>query len=180
MQSQGNSDNQKGNFQKIGEGMGGLAGQAADMGMNWLSSMFGGGLNSMGGWWSQQADQQQPPRAFGADDDSQCRRHFEASLHGGTGDQGGLHVGAELNTESRPTSNETGRGTGNSYESARPLYQFGHLAGQNPDYGNRSFNEVEPDLRRAWGEEQTQKYGAWPDVRSHVEFGYSRDRQQGD
>lgn len=144
MQQQTGGDD-KGNLQKIGEGLGGLMGQAADS----LFGMFGAMMSNMGGWWAQAAQQQGGggfKASFSSDQDSACRRHFTAQAGGG----------ANLR----------------SYEDARPLYQFGHMAGQNPDYQGRSFDQIEMDLERNWGAEQQQRYGQWPNVRGFVQFGY--------
>lgn len=177
MRQSGSSGGEKGNFEKIGEGVGGLAGQAADMGLNWLNTMFG---STLGGWWAE-AGRQQPARPFGEEEDRESRQHFEATLRGDSTGQGGVRAEGEVRAEGRPTSGGQGsaQGGGRTYDSTRPLYQFGHLAGQNPDYQNRSFEEIEPELRRGWGEEQSRKYGSWPEVRGHVEFGYSRAARRG-
>jgi len=135
----------KGNFQKIGEGLGGLMGQAADT----LAGALGSMMQGMGGWWSQTLSQQGQggvTASFSTDRDDQCRQHFNAQARAG--------------------------GTVKSYDEARPLYQFGHMAGQNPDYQGRSFDQVEMDLQRNWGTDQQRRYGSWPDVRGFVEFGY--------
>ena len=58
----------------------------------------------------------------------------------------------------------------------RPLYQFGHLAGSNPDYQGRSFEEVETDLQRTWTPEYTTAFGEWNDVRDYINTGYSTSR----
>ena len=144
MQQQSGADD-KGNFQKIGEGLGGLMGQAADTAFG----MFGTMMNNMGGWWAANARPQGSggfSASFDSSQDSECRRHFTA--------QGG------------------GSGSMKSYEEARPLYELGHLAGQNPDYQGRSFDQVEMDLQRNWGDEQQRRYGEWPRVRGFVQFGY--------
>ncbi len=146
----GGSGNQ-GNMQKIGEGLGGLMGQAADNAMG----MFGAMMNNMGGWWAQAANPQQQAQgggsvhaSFNSEADNRCRTHFDAQV-----------------TRTR------------SYEDTRPLYQFGHMARQNPEYKGRAFRDVEPDLQRHWGTEQSQKHGSWPDVRGFVEFGYGDEQK---
>src|SRR5262245_8085232 len=60
------------------------------------------------------------------------------------------------------------------YDDTRPLYQFGHLAGSNPEYRGRRFEEVEPDLQRTWKESGQTHYGRWDDIREYVEEGYRR------
>jgi hypothetical protein len=191
-------------MQKIGEGLGGLVGQAADNAFG----MFGAMMNNMGGWWAQAANPQQQQgqgggsvhASFNTEADNRCRSHFEAhgraqgSTSGGAAggaagstaggaagsSQGGLHVdaqgskGGELHIDAKGGS----QGRSRSYEDVRPLYQFGHMASQNPDYRGRGFNEIEPDLQRHWGNEQSQQHGPWPDVRGFVEFGYSGDKQK--
>jgi hypothetical protein len=145
MQHQTGGDD-KGNMQKIGEGLGGLAGQAADA----VVGMFGSMMGNMGGWWAQAAGQQQGQggvsASFDTGRDTECRSHFSAQAQG----SGGVR----------------------SYDEARPLYQFGYMAGQNPEYSGRSFDQVETDLERNWGADQQTRYGQWPSVRGMVEFGY--------
>ena len=68
------------------------------------------------------------------------------------------------------------------FERARPGYQLGYVARQNPAYKGRSFNEIEPELRKVWEsgartEGNTgDSTGSWPEVRGFVDFAY----QQGD
>ncbi|HEX2095244.1 MAG TPA: hypothetical protein VHG28_22800 [Longimicrobiaceae bacterium] len=142
------SDNDKGTFEQLGESIGGLAGrmagQATDMTMNVVGSIFGAAVDTLGQWWSSPAAEQ-AGRSFGEEQDRSCRQHFDRTT-GSTGTR--------------------------SYDSIRPLYQFGHVARQNPDYRGRGFREVEPELERAWTEAQTTRYGPWPEVRSYVGFGY--------
>jgi hypothetical protein len=66
----------------------------------------------------------------------------------------------------------TGR---DDYDTYRDYYQFGHLAGRNPDYEGRSFEEIENDLRRTWRAKNDARYGRWEDVRDYVEEGYRRN-----
>ena len=61
---------------------------------------------------------------------------------------------------------------GETYDSVRPLYQFGHLAGQNPAYQGRSFEEVEDDLKSAWTHDHTQRFGDWNSIRDYIQTGY--------
>jgi hypothetical protein len=66
------------------------------------------------------------------------------------------------------------------FERARPGYQLGHVARQNPAYKGRSFTEVEPELRKVW-ESRAQTQGSaydssssWPEVRGYVDFAYQQ------
>jgi hypothetical protein len=74
----------------------------------------------------------------------------------------------DLGHRHRHTS-RTGR---TDYDDVRDYYRFGHVAGRNPDYEGRSFDEIEEDLRRTWSNEQIAKYGKWEDVRDYVADGY--------
>jgi len=67
-------------------------------------------------------------------------------------------------------------GTGRSYEDARPVYQLGQLAGMNPDYEGRSFDEVERDLQGAYTASGRRD---WSDVRDYARDAYARGRDVG-
>jgi hypothetical protein len=187
-------------MQKIGEGLGGLVGQMADNAL----SMFGPMLNNMGGWWAQAGNAQQQGggtvhASFNSEADNRCRSHFEAQgrAQGGTGASsvggttGSMSGGGASGTMHASGSTAGGgasggisaqgstQGRSRSYEEVRPLYQFGHMAGQNPDYQGRSFHEIEGELKTHWGTEQSQQHGSWPDVRGFVEFGYSGQQSGG-
>lgn len=195
----GGTGNQ-GNMQKIGEGLGGLMGQMADNAL----SMFGPMLNNMGGWWAQAGNAQQQGggtvhASFNTEADNRCRSHFEAQgrAQGGTGASsvggttgsmsGGGASGSMHASGSTAGGGASGgisaqgstQGRSRSYEEVRPLYQFGHMAGQNPDYQGRSFHEIEGELQTHWGTDQSQQHGSWPDVRGFVEFGYSGQHSGG-
>jgi hypothetical protein len=63
-----------------------------------------------------------------------------------------------------------------SYESVAPAYVAGHLAGRNPDYASRSFEEIEGDLRRGWSDDVAARHGAWPAVRGYARAAFDRAR----
>jgi hypothetical protein len=96
-----------------------------------------------GGWWSSD-DARRAGSSFGPEQDRGARTHYESR------------------------AGEAGSG----YDEVRPLYQLGHVAAHNPDYAGRSFREVEPQLERAWREDQATRYGEWPRVRDYVGHGY--------
>ena len=56
------------------------------------------------------------------------------------------------------------------YDTARIGYGVGHIAGRNPDYRTRSFDDVETDLRRGW----TDKDRDYDSMRPFVREGYER------
>jgi hypothetical protein len=148
----------KGTFERMGETVGGFAGQAAgratDTVMNLAGSVFGPAAQQLGDWFTG-PDANRAASTFDADRDRACRQHYTSRAStgsGSTGASGGTRAGG--------------------YESTRPLYQFGHLAGQNPDYQGRSFREVEPELERAWSQGMGERHGRWSEVRDYVGFGY--------
>ncbi|MEX2570036.1 MAG: hypothetical protein WD737_01955 [Gemmatimonadota bacterium] len=144
-------DREKGSFERMGENLGGAAGRAmgrgGDMATGMIGSMIGTAIDSLGEWWTS-ADADRAARSFGDAQDRSCRQHFDG--------QG---------------SETAERG----YDDVRPLYQFGHMASQNPDFSGRDFDEVEPDLHRAWGDASRESHGEWPEVRGFVGFGYSQE-----
>jgi hypothetical protein len=62
------------------------------------------------------------------------------------------------------------------YESVRPAYVAGHLAGRNPEYAGRSFENVEPDLRRGWSDDVVRQCGEWPAMRRYARAAFDRSR----
>jgi hypothetical protein len=140
----------KGSFERVGEGVGGVAGRIGDIGIDLMSSMIKTAASTFGGWWSRSTPDD-AVRNFGEEQDRACRTHFE----------------------------NTRRAGNTTYDTVRPLYQFGHLAGSNPDYQGRSFEEVESDLQRTWTPEYTTAYGDWNNVRDYINTGYSTRRSRG-
>lgn len=145
----GDQNRDKGAFEQAGEAMGEMAGRMAGQAADAAMNVTGAVFNSMASMLGSWWSTDQPQRAaatFTPEQDRACETHFRA------------------------------RSSGREYATTRPLYQFGHVAGQNPDYQNRSFSEIEPDLQRAWETGGTKQHGNWDDVRGFVEFGYgSRD-----
>lgn len=144
----------QGTFESVGEAVGGLAGKAAgratDMAMDVASSLIGAAGEALGGWWSG-ADPSRVAQSFTGETDRNCREHYRGRRAGASDD----------------------------YESARPLYQFGYVARHNPEFRNRSFREVEPELERAWKGEPTSRYGSWSEVRDYVGYGYGDSASTG-
>jgi hypothetical protein len=62
------------------------------------------------------------------------------------------------------------------YESVSAAYVAGHLAGRNPEYAGRSFDQIEPDLQRAWGDDVAQRHGQWPAARGYARVAFDRAR----
>jgi hypothetical protein len=63
-----------------------------------------------------------------------------------------------------------------SYDDVRHAYVLGHLAGRNPDYLDRDFRAVEPDLRDAW--QRAHQHGeTWDSLRPYVDRGFTHARR---
>ncbi len=145
-----NSD--KGNFERVGESVGSVTGKVADTAVDLMSSMIKTAASTMGGWWSRNTPDE-VMRRFTPETDNSCRTHFE-----------------QVRREGRAKAD---------YDAVRPLYQFGHMAGSNPDYQGRSFEEVESDLQRTWTPEYTTAFGEWTNVRDYINKGYSSGHSRG-
>lgn len=136
--------------EKVGEGVGGVSGAAAGAAIGTVGGpigvIIGGIAGAVGGWW---AGREIGEKATGYDTthDTRYRQQFE-------------------------TLPANQRGSFRTYDEARPAYQLGYLASQNPDYRGRSFDEIEPDLRRGWDKDVETRYGAWNDVRDTVRGAY--------
>ena len=145
----GKHDDHPGVADQVGEAAGGIsgvvAGAAVGSAAGPVGTIIGGIVGAMGGWWSGRAVAE-AATAIGKDDDDFYRRRYEAS----------------------------GRVAGRSYDDVKPAYYLGHLASRNPDYRNRSFDQVESDMRRGWT--AAGKYGAWDDMRDFAREGFARGR----
>jgi hypothetical protein len=61
-----------------------------------------------------------------------------------------------------------------AYERARPAYHLGHVAALNPDWRGRRFEEVEPELRRAWSDDVRARHGEWSAASPFARAAYER------
>lgn len=154
------STNQKGTVDTsadaVAAGTGGVAGAAAGAAIGSLAGPIGtiiGGLaGAVGGWWSGRAISE-AATSYTADDDAYYENRYGS------------------------TQRAFGTSTAESYESARPAYQLGHLAGVNPDYHGRNFEEVEPQLSSAYS---SSGRNDWNDVRDYARDAYGRGRERGE
>ena len=145
-------ERERGRFERTGEALGDVAGAlggaASRLAGRVTDAAVGvtgqvlGSMASLLGGWWSGREAERAAASFSDDQDRACEQHFGA----------------------RPGSRD--------YSATRPLYQFGHVAGQNPDYQNRSFSEIEPELRQAWERGPGRQHGGWEDVRDYVGFGY--------
>ena len=138
-----------------GETVAGSVGGAA-IGAAWgtlggpIGTILGGLAGAVGGWWAARSATEQ--HLFDVDDDASYRAHHQTM---------------------NATADRPGAGR-YSYDDVRPLYQMGHLAGANPDYDNRTFDDIEPELRNAYS---TAGQKNWDDVRGYAREAYSRGRE---
>ena len=99
---------------------------------------------------------------------------------------GGAHAGAadDLYTAENDAYYQTqweaaaNRPADRTFEWARPAYQFGHIAARHPEYAERDFAAVEPELRRRWPEQFRTTTGDWDVARPYVEASYVHSRHQ--
>jgi hypothetical protein len=134
----------------VGEAAGGISGVLAGAAIGSLGgpvgTVIGGIAGAIGGWWSGRAISEAVGKIT-EDDETHYREHYERA--------------AVRNTTAR------------RYDDARPAYHLGHIAGMNPDYKGRSFDEVEEDLQRGWNDDVRTRYGEWDAVRGYVEEAYN-------
>ena len=138
-------DKHPGVGEQAGEGVGGIGGTLAGAAIGSVAgpigTIIGGIAGAAGGWWAGE----KAGRALEdmGDHEPEYRKHYETA--GTTRDL--------------------------TYDDARVGYSVGHMAGRNPDYKGRSFDQVEADLKRGWTDDGTRKYD---DLRPYVRHGYER------
>ncbi len=135
-----------GGEQALGAGAGAAVGAAWGTLGGPIGTIIGGLAGAVGGWWAARSATEQ--HLFNLDDDNYYRGRHD-------------------------TVNASGTASRFSYDDVRPAYQMGHLAGANPDYGNRSFDDIEPHLKGAYN---TAGHDNWDDVRGYASEGYERGR----
>jgi hypothetical protein len=139
----------------VGEAAGGITGVLAGAAVGSLGgpigTILGGIAGAIGGWWSGRAISEAVEKLT-EDDETYFREHFRK-------------------TASKAPSRR--------YDDVRPAYHLGHIAGMNPDYKGRQFEEVETELQRGWTDDVRSRYGEWDAVRGFVEAGFNRRRGEG-
>ena len=106
----------------------------------------------------------------------------------GTGTTPSGAVGIETFDDGRVSAAAQFDSASDGFARARPGYQLGYVAKRNPAYRNRSFSEVEPELKRVWesraktisnspnAEGGTDgSTSSWPEVRGFVDFAFQQD-----
>ena len=161
----------------VGEATGGLAGAATGAALGSLGgpigTIIGGIAGAVGGWWSGRAISEAASH-YTENDDAYYRGQFESRRAGGA-----LRPDATAEPASSTADVARARteGYADDYAGYRPAYQLGHLAAHNPDYQARSFDEVEPELRRGWSADVSSRHGAWEEIREHARHAFERARR---
>lgn len=134
------------------EGVGGAAAGAAGAAIGSLAGPIGlfiGGLAGVvGGWWAGKAAAE-AAGSYTDEDDRFYRSSYEGS---------------------------STRIADRSYDDVRPAFQAGHIAGMNPEYRNRDWDEVEGDLRRGWTDDLRARHGEWDAARPFARDAFTRSR----
>jgi uncharacterized protein (TIGR02271 family) len=144
----------------VGESVGGLSGAATGAALGSMGgpigTIIGGIAGAATGWWTGRAVSEAASSFDGEED--YYRNHYQ----------------------SRGTSSGMGSGSSSNYDHARPAYQLGHVAGMNPDYEGRKFEDVEPDLRRGYESYAGSNANAprYEDVRGHMADAYGRGQER--
>ena len=138
---------------EIGEATGGIAGVLLGAGIGSsagpVGTLLGGIAGAIGGWWTGRAIAEAAEKLSG-DDEAEFRTHYESS---------------DSRVADRP------------YDDVRGAYYLGHIASQNPNFVEREFAEVEPELERGW-RECPDPPCAWEQARPFVSEGYHRGAQR--
>ena len=162
---------------EVGEAVGGISGVLTGAALGSLGgpvgTIIGGIAGAVSGWWAGRAISDAASHVTD-EDDAYYRTHYTSAHSGATG--AGAHAAA--------AGSATGASSGMSgatrqYDDVRPAYQIGHLAGRNPEYSGRGFDEIEPDLQRGWTPEVSARHGEWNDVRGYARSAYDRSRMTG-
>jgi hypothetical protein len=65
-----------------------------------------------------------------------------------------------------------------TFEEAEPNYQMGYTAGSDQRYTGRTFEDVEPELRRTYETRTSDDNAAWEHLRDEIRAGWDRARGQ--
>src|SRR5690349_10597077 len=138
---------------EIGEATGGIAGVLLGAGIGSsagpVGTLLGGIAGAIGGWWPGRAIAEAVEK-LSTDDDGEFRSHYESS-------------------ETRVVDRD--------FDDVRGAYYLGHIASHNPNFVDREFTEVEPELARGW-RKCANPPCAWEEARPFVGEGYRRGTQR--
>ena len=145
---------------QVGEAAGGITGAVAGAAIGAsagpLGVLLGGIAGAIGGWWSGRAIAEAAEDITTVDEEY-YRADFERRE-------------SERREADRRTRDRRG------YADARGAYYLGDVAAANPEYAERTFEDVEQDLRRGWTNGGAT--GQWEEVRPYASVGFSRGRER--
>ena len=138
---------------QVGEAAGGISGVLLGAGIGSaagpIGTLIGGIAGAIGGWWTGRAISEAAEKLT-ADEDAYYREHYAAS----------------------PTKLATG-----SFEDVRGAYYLGDIASHNPNFTERLFDEVEPELKHGW-ERCEDRPCDWETARPFANAGYTRGHER--
>ena len=138
---------------EIGEATGGITGVLLGAGIGAsagpVGALIGGIAGAIGGWWTGRAIAEAAEKLT-AEDDESYRAHYDSASE---------------------------RARDRTYEDVRGAYFLGQIASHNPNFTDREFSEVEPELARGWNDCGGGPCG-WEEVRGFVHEGYRRGVQR--
>ena len=130
----------------VGEGVGGVSGALTGAALGSLGgpvgTIIGGIAGAAGGWWTGRSVSE--AAAHYTKEEDNYRSHWDSY-------------------SDRPADLD--------YDRARTGYAVGHIAGHNPDYQGRSFQDVEPELRRGFTGDRERE---WEQVRPFAQHAFER------
>lgn len=136
---------------QLGEGVGGISGTLAGAALGSaggpIGTLIGGIAGAVGGWWAGRSASEAAAH-YTNDDDTYYRTHYEADAD-------------------RPRDLE--------WDRARTGYAAGHIAGLNPDYRDREWNDVSRDIRSGWKDDQ---HGSWDHMEARVRHGWENAKNR--
>jgi len=139
----------------ISEAAGGLSGVIAGAAVGSIAgpvgTLIGGVTGAVTGWWAGHA-LADSARRFDDEHDPEMHERFTTAMPDHD------PVLADL-----------------SYDDVRPAYRIGFLAGSNPEWDRRSFDDVEVAIRQGWEGLSTRR-ASWEVARSFAEEGFIRAR----
>lgn len=132
----------------VGEGVGGVSGALTGAALGSmggpLGTLIGGIAGAAGGWWTGRSISEAAAH-YTEDDDQYYRGHYDSTA------------------DRRPADY--------TYDRARTGYALGHIAGNNPDYRGKTFDEIEPHLRSGFTGEHERHYDT---MRDDIRHGFER------
>jgi len=138
---------------ELAEATGGISGVLAGAGIGSaagpIGTLIGGIAGAIGGWWAGRAVAEAASTLTHEDED-----HYRAHY------------------DKQPSC-----AADRAYDDVRGAYYLGQVASHNPNFVEREFTEVEPELERGWSS-FADKYGNWKTVRPYAAEGFTRGRSK--